>query len=226
MSGEIYKATSLSGKSYIGQTSRNTLLRWKEHLWDANKKNGGNCSVLNNAIRKYGWGNFIVEVLIKCDNSLLNFHENYFMNKFNSLNSKTGYNLREAGNSGKATVSTREKQSFAQMGEKNHNFGKPRSDKTKLLLSKINLEKAIRYSQIGDLLPKYVKYLKWGCREGYQIVSHPALGTNTTRGFTVKKDGNDGNLEKCLTCVRFMDTLIPGDKMNSDRLKNFRKTLK
>jgi group I intron endonuclease len=220
--GEIYIIWGPDGKVYVGQTIDTSIERFKQHISEAKKDKETGCRKLNNALNCHGEENFKLEVLLACPSYLLVYYEDYYMTYYNSLDKDSGYNLREAGNSGKATIETTERQSFAQMGVKNHNFGNPRAEETKLLLSKINLEKAIRYSQIGDLLPKYVKYLKWGCREGYQIVSHPALGSEIKRGFTDKKDGNDVNFEKCLTCVRFLDTLIPGDEMNSDRLYFFR----
>jgi group I intron endonuclease len=222
--GEIYIIWGPGGKVYVGQTIDTSIERFKQHLSEGKKEKETGCRKLNYALNCHGKENFKLQVLLACPSYLLDLYEVCFIKIYNSLDKDSGYNLQSGGSHGPLPEET--KQIMSVNRQIKPCFQQPHTDETKLLLSKINLEKAIRYSQIGDLLPKYVKYLKWGCREGYQIVSHPALGTNTTRGFTVKKDGNDGNLEKCLTCVRFMDTLIPGDKMNSDRLKNFRKTLK
>jgi group I intron endonuclease len=193
--GEIYIIWGPDGKVYVGQTIDTSIERFKQHISEAKKEKETGCRKLNNALNCHGEENFKLEVLLACPSYLLVYYEDYYMTYYNSLDKDSGYNLREAGNSGKATIETTERQSLAQMGEKNHNFGKPRSDETKLLLSKINLEKAIRYSHLGELLPKYVKYILWSCREGYQIVSHPKC---KSKFFTIKKDGNDRNLDRCL----------------------------
>jgi group I intron endonuclease len=222
--GEIYIIWGPDGKVYVGQTIDTSIERFKQHISEAKKDKETGCRKLNNALNCHGEENFKLEVLLACPSYLLVYYEDYYMTYYNSLDKDSGYNLREAG------ISAPLREETTQLMSVNRQikpcFQQPHTEESKLLLSKINLEKAIRYSQTGDLLPKYVKYLKWGCREGYQIVSHPALERKMKKGFTDKKDGNDVNFEKCLTCVRFLDTLIPGDKMNSDRLKNFRKTLK
>lgn len=93
--GYIYKHTSPSGKSYIGQTTRNLPeLRW-------NKGRGylRNCKYLAKAIKKYGWKNFTHEILWEGEFSNieeLNQLEEDYIIKFNTL-SPNGYNLLSRG---------------------------------------------------------------------------------------------------------------------------------
>ena len=58
---EVYLIISPSGKKYVGKanclTCKNkehgTLGRWKTHIYDSRKSNGGRCRLLNEEIRKY-----------------------------------------------------------------------------------------------------------------------------------------------------------------------------
>ena len=92
----IYKLTSPSGKSYIGQ-SKNIERRFYEYK-------GLYCKTqtkLYRAIKKYGWDFFEKEIMISFDNSIeniqtcLNTSEIYFISKFNTVNN--GYNLMGGG---------------------------------------------------------------------------------------------------------------------------------
>ena len=60
--GYIYKITSkINNKIYIGKTTRNPEMRWKEHIRDS--KNNNNNIPLYNAFNKYGIDNFSFEVI-------------------------------------------------------------------------------------------------------------------------------------------------------------------
>lgn len=83
--------TSPSGKSYIGITS-NYNRRCKEH-----QKADTHCSIFKRAIDKYGWDNFIHEVLLEgLTLEQANKYEVFYIKEFNSL-SPNGYNLVSGG---------------------------------------------------------------------------------------------------------------------------------
>lgn len=56
----IYKITNrVNGMVYIGQTKRKLDVRWKQHIYDANKWFA--CHKFQEAIKEYGPENFVVE---------------------------------------------------------------------------------------------------------------------------------------------------------------------
>lgn len=144
----IYKIThKLSGKSYIGQTTRSLLKRWKEH------SNGNHlCIALKHAVAKYGKEAFSVEEIANYSNlEDLNNAEEYYIDFYNTL-SPNGYNLKAGGNNKTYSPESRvkmsawqlgrkhspeqnEKQRLASLGEKNPFYGKKHSDETKQKIS-------------------------------------------------------------------------------------------
>lgn len=106
---EIYKITNLKNdKIYVGQAVSHILnhkkyrpygyeKRFSCHISEAfsNKKN--QCHYLNNAIRKHGVCNFIVELIEYCSLENANDREIYYIKKFDSLY-PNGYNLKIGGN--------------------------------------------------------------------------------------------------------------------------------
>lgn len=95
--GFIYKATNIAnGKMYIGQTSQSINNRWKQHLYESTHESGSSYNnYISCAIRKYGAESFSVEEVERCDNSMLNEREKYWIKKFDAINS--GYNLTPGG---------------------------------------------------------------------------------------------------------------------------------
>lgn len=132
--GIIYKATSPSGKVYIGKTFKTLVQRKNQHYSRAFRENR---SKFDNAIRKYGDS---LKWIILRDNipenslSKLEIEE---IKKHDSFHS--GYNGTEGGDGGKGhfvSEETRKKLSKASKGNKNM-LGKYHSEKTKKIMSKI-----------------------------------------------------------------------------------------
>ena len=140
----IYKIThKLSGKSYIGQTIRTLIQRWKEH-------SGGKhlCIALKNAVAKYGKDAFSVEEIASYTNlEDLNNAEEYYIDFYNTL-SPNGYNLKAGGNNKTYSIESKAKMSawqlgrkqspehienkrLASIGEKNPFYGKKHTEETK-----------------------------------------------------------------------------------------------
>lgn len=116
----IYKITNLvNGKIYIGQTIKTLEKRKKQHLSKYN-----NCPALKNALVKYGYNNFNWEILENAFSILeLNTLEEFYINKFDCLAPK-GYNLKQGGHNKALSQITKDKISNAQLGNRNHMFGK------------------------------------------------------------------------------------------------------
>jgi group I intron endonuclease len=151
MVGYIYKYTSPNGKSYIGQTRQGIKRRA-----DWSGKGYRQSSYFFNAINKYGFKNFTLEILHTVKSNSLNI----LIEQLNelevveiSLNNTTypnGYNIQAGGNCGAVSEYTREKirqkllgkkhtperrlnQSLARLGKEPWNKGKTNTKTPELL---------------------------------------------------------------------------------------------
>lgn len=117
----VYKHTAPNGKVYIGITSQTDLnRRWQNGY-------GYKSQVLfYRAIKKYGWENITHEVLrsglTKDDAEREEIKQ---IAAYNSTNENHGYNCENGGNcTGTHSEETKRKISEAQIGNKNHMFGR------------------------------------------------------------------------------------------------------
>lgn len=173
--GEIYCITSPSNKKYIGQCvkflSNNKkwgyINRWKQHCTDA--INGKDyCRLLNNAIRKYGCTTFKIEVIKECNIDELDYYENLYINKFNTL-TPNGYNLISGKSNSRQSIETKELRRESMLGK---NKGKI-------------YNKRLRKRSVDNILPKYLRfYTDKSGKEGYRISNHPSL---SDKSFVSKK---------------------------------------
>lgn len=91
--GYIYKITNdINDKVYIGQTSRDIDTRFAEHCSETR----GN-SRLHNAIQKYGWLHFKVELVETVQLKELDEREIYWIKYYDSTNQDKGYNIAPGG---------------------------------------------------------------------------------------------------------------------------------
>jgi group I intron endonuclease len=105
---EIYKIINLtSGKIYVGQTVSHILNhkkyrpyghegRFKCHISEAFSKKKNQSHYLNNAIRKFGISDFVVELIEYCELNEANDREIHYIKYLNSLY-PNGYNLKNGG---------------------------------------------------------------------------------------------------------------------------------
>ena len=107
---EIYKITNLStGKIYVGQAVSHILNhkryrpyghegRFRCHISEAFSTKKNQSHYLNNAIRKYGVEDFVVDLVECCEISNSDDREIHYIKEFNSL-FPNGYNLKNGGTS-------------------------------------------------------------------------------------------------------------------------------
>lgn len=89
--GIIYKYTSPSGKSYIGQTSRSMKARAMKNGIGYEKS-----SIFYAAILKYGFNNFTLEILEEIPQDQLDSREIFWIDYYNTLQ-PNGYNCHMGG---------------------------------------------------------------------------------------------------------------------------------
>jgi group I intron endonuclease len=107
---EIYKITNLTNnKIYIGQAVSHILNhkryrpyghqgRFRCHISEAFSTKKNQSHYLNNAIRKYGVNDFVVELIEYCEIENANERELHYITELNSL-FPSGYNLKNGGGS-------------------------------------------------------------------------------------------------------------------------------
>jgi len=105
---EIYKIINISnGKIYVGQSVSHILNhkryrpyghegRFRCHISEAFSSKKNQSHYLNNAIRKYGVDDFVVELIECCEIEDADEREIHYIHKFNSLYPH-GYNLKNGG---------------------------------------------------------------------------------------------------------------------------------
>ena len=122
----------IDGRVYIGQTCLSI-----EKRAGSNGNKYKSCTKFWNAIQKYGWNNF--EHIVLASNLTLdqaNELEKQYIEKFNSI--ENGFNLVEGGRGHSWTEEQRQQMRERNLGEKNPNYGKPRSEETKRKIGEAN----------------------------------------------------------------------------------------
>lgn len=152
---EIYKIINLSNnKIYVGQAVSHILNhkryrpyghegRFRSHISEAFSTKKNQSHYLNNAIKKYGVTNFVVELIEYCEISNADERETYYIKELNSL-FPNGYNLKNGG-----SVFTHSDESKKRVSNGVSNYYKDK---------KYDRFKDIK--NIDDNIEKYIKPLK------------------------------------------------------------------
>jgi group I intron endonuclease len=126
MEGIIYCYHCITtGKKYIGKTLYERK-RKEDHKYNVSN---GKFTKFYNAVRKYGWGNFVYGIIEIIEPNLLEEKEKFYIEKYNTFDS--GYNMTIGGDGKfgwKASPETKEKM-------RNANIGKTLSEETKRKIS-------------------------------------------------------------------------------------------
>ena len=148
----LYLLTAPNGKRYVGQSKSTPEHRWAQHKSNSKRKDGGTCRILYAAMRKYGPDEFTHEILLYCDEAMIDYYETIFIAKFETI-APGGLNIESGGNKNKThSVETRELQRQKALSR----------DTTSL-----------KRSEETRNLPKYINRVKTAYRDGYRIVKHP-----------------------------------------------------
>jgi group I intron endonuclease len=152
---EIYKITNISnGKIYVGQAVSHILNhkryrpyghegRFRCHISEAFSSKKNQSHYLNNAIRKYGVDDFVVELIECCEIDKSDEREIHYIKEFNSLY-PNGYNLKNGG-----SVFTHSHESKKRVSNGVLNYFKDKKS-----------ERFKDIKQIDDDIEKYIKPLK------------------------------------------------------------------
>ena len=162
---EIYKIVNLSNnKIYVGQAVSHILNhkkyrpyghegRFRCHISEAFSTKKNQSHYLNNAIRKYGVEDFVVELIECCEIKDADERETHYIKEFNSLY-PNGYNLK---NGGKVFTHSNESKKRVSNGVLNYYKDK-----------KFNKFKDIKH--IDDDIDKYIKPLnKYSEQYGWYV---------------------------------------------------------
>lgn len=131
----VYKHTTPSNKVYIGITSRNLNRRWENGVGYRNNK------YFYNAILKYGWNNIKHEILFTgLSKEEACKKEIELISKYDSTNTKKGYNISNGGTVGssfKLSKEAKNKVRLSKLGKSpwNKNIHWNKEIKEKIMLS-------------------------------------------------------------------------------------------
>lgn len=139
----IYKITNPKNKIYIGQ-SVNIEKRWKRYKQLCHSDLNGQ-HLLYRSFIKYGIQAHKFEVVHVCDKEMLNMLEKYYVDLYQSFNTKNGLNLKDGGgrptfsdiarkkmsNSKKGRIVTAKTKALMSLAQK----GKKHSEETKIKMS-------------------------------------------------------------------------------------------
>jgi len=186
MIGTIYKLTSPSGKSYIGQTIDQR--RRKSNFYNINCYYSGHR--LDNAIKKYGVDSFTYEILIQIIEDSrdilrdkLDELEKYYIEKFDSYNN--GYNMTLGGSGTKGcfhTEESRRKLSITAIGRPSPIKGRPLSEEQRKILSEY------AKTRIGSKNPFYGRKHSDEAKTKIRVAnSKPVLQLDSKTGEVIKE---------------------------------------
>ncbi len=215
----VYMHTNkINGKRYVGQTKVKPEERWGSKGCRYSKS-----TYFFNAIKKYGWDNFVHDILYTdLTHEAANKIEKELIEFYNTRDSNYGYNIREGGSNGghdertKKIMSqirkekysgenhprygthlseeTKKKISEAEKGEKNWMYGKKMPSETREKISKANKGKK-RTQEFRKMMSEMKKGKGIG-ENNPNFGNHKLAGANNPRARKVLQYDLQGNLIK------------------------------
>jgi group I intron endonuclease len=214
----------INGKIYIGKDKRN-----KPKYLGSGKR-------LNAAIRKYGYENFLKEIIEYCDSEKhMAEREKYWIAHFDSTNRLIGYNLTKGGEGGDTfTLRTDvEKNQTRKLLSKSSSYWnninrKKHSENTKRLWQTKEYADKVRNAVIEayqnpELKAKHSENMKRICNtpEARTIRSKNSTGSNnsTWKGYADLYDA-DMNFIKRYECIGYLKREYPLCSQNNIEIRN------
>jgi group I intron endonuclease len=160
--GYIYQIkNNITGKCYIGQTTKLPENRWKCHISSLTHKGG--CPALKDAITKYGIESFTFRVLIICFDDAIHLIEKEYIEKYHAQ-VPNGYNILPGGQLGGGFLGkTHSEESIEKIKNSLKKFNEAHPDhfetyreKLKESMKKVDLSKCTKQSE------KFQKAVKEG----------------------------------------------------------------
>ena len=160
----IYKITNIiTGKSYIGATSKPVNVRWKQHVRDS-RKDRCKFRSLYQAIRKYGKDNFKFYIIEKCPEDILSEREIHYIKQYNSLSHQEGYNLTPGGENtsiGKLVISLKDGKIYTFVKDAANHEGITPITMIEWCRQKHNYMYLDEYNSLSDEEKEYWKNYDW-----------------------------------------------------------------
>ena len=151
--GYIYQIkNNITGKCYIGQTTKIPESRWKQHISSLTHKGG--CPALKDAITKYGIDSFTFRVLIICFDDAVHLIEKEYIEKYHAQ-VPNGYNILPGGQLGGGFLGkTHSAESIEKIKESSKKFREAHPhhyetyrEKLKESMKKVDLSTCIKQSE-------------------------------------------------------------------------------
>jgi group I intron endonuclease len=151
--GYIYQIkNNITGKCYIGQTTKLPESRWKRHISTLTHKGG--CPALKDAITQYGIESFTFRVLIICFDEAVHLIEKIYIDKYQSQ-VPYGYNILPGGQLGggflgkahSAEAKERIKESGKKFREANPHHFETYREKLKESMKKVDISACVKQSE-------------------------------------------------------------------------------
>ena len=210
----IYEFTNkVNQKVYIGQAS-DYKQRIRSHKFNLRQNKN---TPFYNALKKYGWNNFSINIIEECEEEKLNEREIYWIEEKRSLY-PNGYNLLEGGKQAKHTDITKQKISNSRKGikfseshienlKKSH-IGYVMPDEQKKKISQSNKGKII-----SDETKNKLKYSQPHRKEVGRFDLNGNLITKYESIMDASIDLNcsPGNVSECCNGKRKMKNILNGD---------------
>jgi hypothetical protein len=228
--GHICKATcKTTKKAYTGKTKSHWwnhgkwrpfgyMARWGAHISEAvNNVKKCQCTYLNNAIRKYGINDWIVELLCTCPINKIDEYETKMVSEHNTL-FPNGYNLTEGGDGGNLSdeackrISTTVKQYFTNV-ENKQKYSKAHFNNNNKLRKDMLKSKNITVQQCDLLLKKDTTY-KYVVSLHVYTVNNTKFNKNNAFSYGGKHISLSESYEMALN---FAKELVSEDKISIDK---------